>query len=55
MYAYYVFETIQTNYYNKLGKLVNYNRCTWVDKPATINELIELLQEYASRYLQQSY
>ena len=54
MYAYYVFETIQTNYYNKLGKLVNYNRCTWVDKRATINELIELLQEYASRYLQQS-
>ena len=48
--AYYVFETVEASYYNKLGKLVNYNRYAQVDKKATINELIELLQECATRY-----
>ena len=53
--AYYVFETVETSYDNKLGKLVNYNRYAHVDKKATINELIELLQECATRYLQYQY
>ena len=42
-YAYYVFETMQTSYCDKIGKLVNYNRCVQVDKQAIINELIELI------------
>ena len=46
-----VFETVETRYYNKSGKLVSYMRTVWVDKHDSIKTIINKLQVLAEKYL----
>ena len=48
---YYVFETVDTQYYNKRGKLVSYSRTARVDKHDFVENIIEQLQLLAHKYI----
>ena len=48
---YYVFETVETQYYNKSGKLVSYMRTARVDKHDSVETIINKLQVLAEKYL----
>ena len=51
----YVFEKITTNYYNKNGKLCNYDRTACVDKKDVLPELASQLQSLSQKYLLHRY
>ena len=48
---YYVFETVETQYYNKSGKLVSYMHNARVDKYDSVETIINKLQVLAEKYL----
>ena len=48
---YYVFETVDTQYYNNRGKLVSYSRTARVDKHDFVENIIEQLQLLAQKYI----
>lgn len=50
-FHYYVFETVQTQYYNKNGKLVSYTRTARVDKYDIVENIIIQLQTLVAQYL----
>ena len=49
--SFYVFETVKTKYFNKLGKEVSYDRNACVDKKDLIQNIISQLQSVAVHYL----
>ena len=49
--SFYVFETVKTKYFNKLGKEVSYDRTARVDKKDLIQNIISQLQSVAMHYL----
>ena len=48
---YYVFETVETQYFNKSGKLVSYMHTAQVDKHDSVETIINKLQVLAEKYL----
>lgn len=48
---YYVFEAVETQYYNKSGKLVTYSQTVWVDKNYFIENIINQLQLLVRKYI----
>ena len=49
--SFYVFETVKTEYFNKLGKEVSYDQTARVDKKDLIQNIISQLQSVAMHYL----
>ena len=49
--SFYVFETVKTKYFNKLGKEVSYDRTARVDKKDLIQNIISQLQSVAMHCL----
>ena len=49
--SFYVFETVKTKCFNKLGKEVSYDRTTYVDKKDLIQNIISQLLSVAMHYL----
>ena len=48
---YYVFESVETKYHNKHGKLVTYTRTARLDKNDLIENIAKQLQILAEKYL----
>ena len=48
---FYVFGTVKTKYFNKLGKEVSYDRTARIDKRDLIQNIISQLQSVAMHYL----
>ena len=49
--SFYVFETVKTKYFNKLGKEASYDRTACVDKKDLIQNIISQLQSVSMHYL----
>ena len=46
-----MFEAVETQYYNKSGKLVAYSQTVWVDKNYFIENIINQLQLLFRKYI----
>ena len=46
-----MFEAVETQYYNKSGKLVTYSQTVWVDKNYFIENIINQLQLLVRKYI----